>query len=194
MDYPSNIAMKISWPRLDSRKIGFITVMTALIVSLNYLMLPFLNVKLMDLLVFVSGYSMGGVVGAVIGFLVWLVYGTVNPFGFNLSILVTTCLCEGLYGVVGGLCSKNCMFNDDVKFDEGEFWYSGLKLGIIGFLVTSVYDLITNVVSGVTAGIGVVNAIIMGFPFAVSHEVSNLLFFSLAGGTLIKTFRKFGLR
>jgi len=194
MDYPSYV-MSLTKPMKSSfhtRDISFIAVMTAFIIGLNYMMLPLVNVKLMDLLVFVSGYSMGSHVGALIGCLVWLVYGTLNPFGFDLYILCTTCLCESLFGIVGGFCSRwNLDIQENLSVRDGGFWFSGLKLGVIGFLVTVIYDFFTNIASGLVAGSSIIAALILGIPFAISHEVSNLLFFTLAGTVLIKVFNNF---
>ena len=188
-------ARKAIIPQLTTKDTSFIIVMTALIVGLNYLMLPLVNVKLMDLLVFVTGYSMGGLVGVLVGSLVWLIYGTLNPYGFSLPILVATCVGESLYGFVGGLCAVSGLeVPRRISVGDERFWTSNIKLGVVGFLLTFLYDLFTNVVSGLAAGIPITVALIMGIPFMIAHQASNLVFFTLGGTILINTFRNFTVK
>jgi hypothetical protein len=129
-------------------------------------MIGTLNVKLMDLIVFTAGYILGSGLGALTGVLVWLVYGTINPFGFSLPILISTILGEAMFGFAGGLFSGKV----DVKnFDP---W-----VAVTGFLLTFVYDLFTNIISGLTAGIPIPIALITGIPFTLAHMISNTVFF-----------------
>jgi len=174
-------------PRLNlsTRQIGVIAMMTAACVSTNYMMIGIVNVKVMDLIVFTSGYVYGSFVGAAVGALTWLVYGTLNPYGFSLPILAATMLGETLYGIVGGLMGGKRL--------EGEgFIDNALRFGVVGFLLTSLYDLFTNIVSGLVAGIPISVALIAGVPFALIHEVSNALFFSVGATPLLKVLRGFG--
>ncbi|MFQ6095198.1 MAG: hypothetical protein ACE5NN_03535, partial [Candidatus Bathyarchaeia archaeon] len=167
--------------RLSSRELGFVGVMTGLCVALNYAMLGFINVKLMDLFVFVSGYLMGPLIGVLVGSLTWLVYGTLNPYGFSLPILFVTIFGESLYGLAGGLASRfglvDLSNSQGLSLSKIGFWVTNLKFGLLGFLLTFAYDLLTNVFSGLVVGIPIVVAIMAGVLFALVHEVSNFLFF-----------------
>ncbi|MEM3051585.1 MAG: hypothetical protein QXJ40_05820, partial [Candidatus Bathyarchaeia archaeon] len=69
-----------------------------------------------------------------------------------------------------------------------------LRFGILGFLLTFIYDLFTNIVSGVVAGLPPLIAILSGVPFAVAHEVSNFIFFLFGCNTLIVTVRKIAFK
>lgn len=153
----------------QATRASIIAVMTAACIISNYLLIGVFNVKLMDLIVFSSGFLFGPTVGASIGILSWLVYGTINPYGFSLPILVSTSLMESLYGVVGGFLGT--------KDRIGRGLMSNLKFGIIGFLLTFIYDLVTNIVTGISTGIPVAVTIITGIPFAILHESSNAAFF-----------------
>ena len=187
MDNPSGMNRKIS-----TRKISFIGIMTSLCISTNYLLLWIPNVKFMDLFVFISGYTMGGVSGALVGVLSWLVYGTINPYGFNLPTLIATCIGESLYGIAGGLSEKlglRISFGQS-HVKERKFWKESLGLGIIGFLLTFIYDLFTNIVTAIIFEIPLFVWIVAGIPFAIIHESSNFLLFFLVGGLLINTIRK----
>ena len=178
--------------KISTRKISFIGIMTSLCISTNYLLLWIPNVKFMDLFVFISGYTMGGVSGALVGVLSWLVYGTINPYGFNLPTLIATCIGESLYGIAGGLSEKlglRISFGQSyVK--ERKFWKESLGLGIVGFLLTFIYDLFTNIVTAIIFEIPLLVWIVAGIPFAIIHESSNFLLFFLVGGLLINTIRK----
>jgi len=168
-----------------SQRAGVIAVMTAACVSTNYLLVGVVNVKLMDLIVFVSGFIFGPSVGASVGILTWLVYGTLNPYGFSLPILAATCVGESLYGVVGGLLERRTDGNSYAA-DGGSLWFVNARFAIIGFLLTFVYDLYTNIVSGIVAGIPIVVALISGIPFAIAHELSNAVFFFVGASLLVK--------
>jgi len=177
-----------TYPTFSTRQMTVITVMTAACVSTNYLLVGVVNVKLMDLLVFVSGFAFGPVVGGTVGILTWLVYGTLNPYGFSLPILAATCLGESVYGAVGGFLGGMETYRVDGA-TGGRFRFLNVKFAIIGFLLTFVYDLFTNIVSGLVVGMPVTLALVAGIPFALVHELSNLAFFFVGVSPLIDAIR-----
>jgi len=178
MDYPTIDLAADNRPfQRQATRASVIAVMTAACIVSNYLLIGVFNVKLMDLIVFSSGFLFGPSVGASVGILTWLVYGTLNPYGFSLPILVATSLMESLYGIVGGLMGS--------KGKMGVGFTSNLKYGIVGFLLTFIYDLVTNIVSGLSSGIPLAVALISGIPFAIVHEGSNAAFFFLGAHPLI---------
>jgi len=174
------------------KKLSFIGIMTSLCVSTNYLLLGIPNVKFMDLFVFISGYTMGSLSGALVGALTWLVYGTINPYGFNLPTLIATCIGESLYGIVGGFSKRLGLrtSSEPFRISDIKFWKENLMLGIIGFLLTFTYDLFTNVVTAIVFEIPLFTWIVLGVPFAVIHEASNFLLFFSLGSLLINAIRK----
>jgi len=185
MDYPSIYVMTIS-----PKKISFIGIMTALCIVTNYMLIGVPNVKFMDLFVFVSGYTMGMLSGALVGVLTWLVYGTFNPYGFNLPTLAATCTGESIYGIMGGILSGRLdLKTDRLRFHE-EFWKDNLILGVIGFLLTFIYDLFTNIVTALVFEIPLIACLVAGIPFALIHEVSNFIIFFLLGSVMINTIQK----
>jgi hypothetical protein len=169
----------------SSQRAGVVAVLTAVCVSTNYLLIGVTNVKLMDLIVFTSGFIFGTYVGASVGLLTWLVYGTLNPYGFSLPILAATCAGESLYGVAGGLLGTKIVQGSYGK-DMSSILFINTRFAIIGFLLTFIYDLFTNIVSGVVAGIPIMVALISGIPFAIAHEVSNTAFFFVGASPLIR--------
>ena len=169
----------------SSQRAGVIAVMTAACISTNYLLIGITNIKLMDLIVFASGFIFGTYVGASVGLLTWLVYGTLNPYGFSLPILAATCAGESLYGVAGGLLGSRTVQGSHGK-DISSILFINARFAIIGFLLTFLYDFFTNIVSGLVAGIPITVALITGIPFAIAHEFSNTAFFFIGASPLIR--------
>jgi len=180
---------------ISTRELGFVGVMTGLCVASNYAMLGLPNVKFMDLFVFVSGYVMGPFVGVLVGCLTWLVYGTLNPYGFSLPILFATIAGESLYGLFGGLAAKFRLIDPcNRSFSSREFWVSNMKFAFLGFVLTFIYDLFTNVVSALVIELPIIPVIIVGIPFALAHETSNLFFFFFGASVTINALRVFTVR
>lgn len=174
---------------MNSRSVALIAVLTALSIGTNYAMMPFYNIKLMDIIVFVGGFCFGPTLGALIGCVSWVVYGTLNPLGFSLPIWATTMLSEAVYGVAGGISRK--AFSDH----SGNLQYSRIGLsvffGMLGVLLTLVYDLITNVVFGYVYNWNVLFAVVVGFvPFGLIHVASNAFFFGIGCVPAIKAVSK----
>jgi len=150
-------------------------------IATNYLLIGVVNVKLMDLIVFAAGFLLGAGAGAGVGALIWLVYGTLNPYGFSLPVLGATVLGETLYGLAGGA----------LRGRLGRVgWGPDARLAVVGFLLTFVYDLETNVVSALTAGVPLAVALVGGVPFAVAHEASNAVFFCFGFPPLASSLEK----
>lgn len=170
---------------MNTRRIAVIAVLVALAVGTNYAMMPLINVKLMDAIVFIGGVCFGPVVGALIGAFSWTVYGTLNPWGFSLHIWFATMFSESIYGVAGGLVRKSI-----------NGYHSGAKnspvticilFGTLGVFLTLIYDLITNIVFGYVSNLSILLAVIGGFvPFGILHVLSNALFFGLGCVPAIK--------
>ena len=177
MDDPSNTGL--DQPRITPQKISLIAILAATAIATNYLIIGTLNIKLMDLIVFTSGYMMGSGLGAFTGALIWLVYGTINPFGFSLPVFFSTVIGEAMFGIAGGFFSKRTTGS---TFDP---WAA-----VTGFLLTFVYDLFTNIVSGVTAGVPIPLALITGIPFTLAHTLSNTVFFGFGFMPLVKSINK----
>ena len=185
MVYPTILKIALNKKlQSSSKRAGVIAVMTAACVSTNYLLIGITNVKFMDLIVFASGFIFGSFVGASVGLLTWLVYGTLNPYGFSLPILAATCTGESLYGIVGGFLGRRTV-QDSYEKNRSSILYINAKFAVIGFLLTFIYDLFTNIVSGFVAGIPITVALISGIPFAIAHEFSNTAFFFIGAPPLI---------
>jgi len=170
---------------MNTIKIAIIVTFCALSIGTNYAMYGLLNVKLMDFIVFVGGFCFGSVAGVSVGVISWAVYGTLNPQGFVLPILLATTFSETIYGIAGGLLRKGLT---DFK---GETRKASVFFASVGALLTLAYDVITNVVFGLTVGWNVIFAVVVGFiPFGLAHEISNLVFFGVGSVAVISAINK----
>jgi hypothetical protein len=163
--------------------------MTAACVATNYLLIGFTNVKFMDLIVFISGLAFGVTVGSSVGALTWLVYGTLNPYGFSLPILLATITCETIYGLAGGILGRLGLLSYD-DLGRSRILTEGVKVATIGFLLTFAYDLLTNLASAYSLGLPIVPVLVAGIPFALLHEASNAAFFFLGVAPVLKLIKK----
>jgi len=145
------------------RKISIIATLTALCIATNYVLMGVHQVKFMDFIVFVGGFCLGPLAGASIGILSWLVYGTINPYGFVPQVWLATMFSEAIYGLVGGLLGKKIALTD---FD-GERLRLSIFFGTMGFISTLFYDLVTNVVYASVFGVSIIVAIFFGTPFSI---------------------------
>ncbi len=166
--------------RLDARKIALLSILSAAAIASNYMLIGIANVKFMDLIVFTSGFIMGPLMGVATGMMVWLVYGTINPFGFSLPILIATMTGEALFGAAGGLY-RNSGSNG---------WGFDIWVAFIGFVTTFIYDVFTNIVSAYTVGIPISVGLVTGIPFMLAHVLSNTLFFGIGFRPLSSSIRK----
>jgi len=158
---------------MQTLKIAVVACLVALSIATNYALIGVWNVKLMDFIVFVGGFCFGPVVGVLIGVVSWAVYGTLNPQGFVFPIWLATMFSETIYGIAGGLLRNGLKGNL-----RGEWWRASVFFASVGALLTLVYDVVTNVVFGLTVGWNVVFAVVVGFiPFGLVHVASNLFFF-----------------
>jgi len=185
MDDPS-IGIELERELNGTQRTAVMALLTASAIATNYLLIGVVNVKLMDVIVFTSGYLLGARSGAAVGVLTWLVYGTLNPYGFSLPVLGATALGETLYGAAGGA----------LRGQLGSVgWRPDARLAVVGFLLTFTYDIMTNIVSAYTAGVPLAVAMVGGVPFAVAHEFSNAAFFSLGfpplANSLTKVFEQY---
>lgn len=171
---------------MNTFKIAIIATLVALSIATNYALIGVHNIKPMDFIVFVGGFCFGSLTGASIGVLSWLIYGTLNPYGFVPQVWLATMLAESIYGIVGGILGKSLASTD--------FNGQQLKLSVffatLGFLPTVVYDLITNVAYASSFNVPVVAAIFVGAPFTVLHEVVNAAIFGVCSVPMITALKK----
>jgi len=187
MSYITSRGMYINM-KIPVRNICLIAVLTAASIGSNYALIGLPNIKLMDLIVFVTGLRFGVIVGASTGILTWMVYGALNPFGFSFPIWVATMTGEATFGIVGGFLSKNA--SGEIRGFSLHSNYN-LETALWGFILTFAYDLFTNIVYAATFGVPIFFALATGWLvppwFGILHEGSNTILFLLATNPLIRT-------
>ena len=174
---------------MNSRKIAIIATLSGLSVATNYALISLPNIKLMDLIVFVSGFCFGPMVGALTGIIPWTVYGTLNPQGFSLPVWLATMLSESIYGLAGALVRRS-MNPGELK---GSKWWFNLSIffGFLSVFLTFAYDLMTNFVFGYFSNSNVIFSVVFGFvTFGLVHMISNAFFFGVGCVPLINALLK----
>ena len=188
-------------PRLSmpTRKVGLIAVFTAVSLATNYAIIGIPNVKLMDAIVFIGAFLFGLEVGLGSAVCIWTVYGFINPWGQDsLPLLSFLIIGECFYALAGALLSRTTLTGRLFADRTGR---SRLKtsiiFGLVGFQATFAYDVLTNFGSWVFQSSSMYQALVIGMitgaPFAVVHEISNLIFFATVVPLAIIVTRKTGL-
>jgi len=165
-----------------------IGLLTALAVITNYSLVWIPNIKIMDLIVFISGYLYGIPAGIMVGILSWMVYGSLNPYGFVPQIWLATMFCETFYGIIGGILKNR----SDIFIEDSNNFRKSIFLGFIGFSITLIYDIFTNLVYAYSFNLPFLYAIIFGLPFTITHEISNFILFMISLFPIIKVIKKIG--
>jgi len=183
-------------PQTTIVRIAVVAVFAALALATNYALIGIPNVKIMDALVFLAAFLFGLKVGLAVGASTWAVYGFINPQGsadlILLSFLITG---ECFYALAGTGLRKTTIARD--LLDKGFRKGFSLVFGTVGLLATLAYDVLTNFASWLFLTTSPYDALIVGLitgaPFALVHEVSNLVLFSTAAPAAIVAAKRFRL-
>jgi uncharacterized membrane protein len=171
---------------MDTLKVSIVATLVALCVATNYALIGVHQVKAMDFIVFTGGFCFGPFAGVFIGILSWAVYGVINPYGFVPQVWLATMFSEAIYGLIGGLLGKNFALTD---FDDQRLGLI-ILFGIMGFILTLIYDLVVTYVYASAFGIPFIVAIVVGTPFTILHELSNVAIFGLGSIPVLVTLKK----
>jgi hypothetical protein len=148
------------------------------------------NFEFLTVIVFAGGWVVGPAWGAVAGGLAAFLFSAINPYGSGLAVplvLVSQVIGLALAGFAGGALAR--------RAPPGRVARAALIVAA-GVLVTLVYDLLTNVASGLVYGhTGAI--LLAGIPFAAIHVGTNALLFATVGtalaGALDRTRRSLAL-
>src|SRR5258706_174159 len=134
---------------------------------------------------FASGGLLGVRDGAGVAALTMLVYSLLNPYG-PAHPLVTAAQVVGMacVGAVGGALFGLAHASVRVR---------AIVLGLAGALLTLVYDLITNVATGIVFG-QMRATLIGGIPFALPHIGWNAAVFATVGPALVAVLARYRSR
>ena len=139
------------------------------------------------MVVFGSGILLGARDGMTVGAITMLTYTVLNPYGpAHPVVMVAQVMGMAVAGAAGALF-KN------VGLPERATAVRATALGLAGFGVTVLYDLLTNLATGVVFGqLGAV--LLAGIPFALWHSAYNILLFVTLGTPLSGVFARYSAR
>jgi hypothetical protein len=173
--------------RVRQTDVAVVAVFTALVVGSDFALAPFLNFKLMDVLVFLAAFVFGFRQGASVAILSEGIWSVVSPWGP--AGVVTPFLIAGeLMFAVGGWAAAK-VWGGELKPVSPTSVFIGATLAICAF----VWDFETNAATalianwpGLTVG-EVAGYELAGFVFPVplAHEVADFLLGSLVAPTAL---------
>lgn len=193
---------------MDAKKLALITVLSAVTIVIAYARglglasLPGL-VEFMTVLIFVSGFCFGWVVGGCVGFIAVTIYMLIPyPFAhpaawlFTISpiLLFVMGALGALYGIVGGVFGK--LHNPakiNIKFIA--------ELSLLGFILTFIYDVFSSIGFYMAYPVypSVWDAIYLTFiplyyPYPpIIHTATNTVVFAIVAPALIHAIRVFSV-
>ncbi|HVP14773.1 MAG TPA: hypothetical protein VMS88_04475 [Terriglobales bacterium] len=145
------------------------------------------DVEVQTLGIFCAGVLLGARDGAWVGGLTMLVYSLMNPYG-PAHPLVTGAQVLGQVpaGLAGGAFGALGLHARSVAA-------RGVALGVLAFVLTLWFDLVTNLATGLLMGQWRV-VLVGGAWFALWHNGSNVLLFVLLGTPLVGVFGRYRAR
>ena len=181
-----------------STKVMLTAVFTALALATNYALIGIPNVKIMDTLVFIAAFFFGLRLGIGVAVSVWLVYGFVNPNGVDTFLMLSFLMIgECFYALAGSVLKKSFVAQNLVRGTK-EYQRLSIVFGLVGLLTTFAYDALTNFGSWIfkTGSLyqDFVFGNIIGAPFSVAHEASNVVFFATIAPAIVVAATRLGLR
>ncbi len=145
------------------------------------------NFEVLTLVVFGAGVLLGAWDGALVGGLTMLVYTLLNPYGpAHPVIMLSQVLGTAAAGVAGGWYARAGLPGRGVRTRA---W----TLALVAVIVTAVFDLVTNVATGLVYG-QMRTWLLAGIPFSLWHIGYNVLLFVAVGVPLVAVFARYGAR
>ncbi len=173
-------------------------VFTALALATNYALIGVPNVKIMDTLVFIAAFFFGFRLGISVAVSTWLVYGFVNPYGVDTFLMLSFLMLGECFYALGGLALNRSFVARDLVKGTKEYQRVSIAFGLVGLLATFAYDALTNFGSWVLGTSSLYQAFvignIIGAPFSVVHEASNVIFFATIAPAILVAASRLGYR
>ena len=171
---------------MSSRRLSYAALLVAVGLTGVYAD-PIPNFEVLTLVAFASGILLGARDGALVGALSESIYSLLNPYGAA-HPLVTLAQVAGLAlsGAMGGVAAS-------AGISERAPVSRAFALGLLGLGLTFVFDLVTNLASGLVYG--QMRAILIGgIPFSLLHIGTNVLLFAVAGTPVVSVFSRYRAR
>jgi hypothetical protein len=171
---------------LPARKIALMGVLIALAIALKLPILSIPNVELLTFVIFSSGFLLGMIEGLAVGIIAMSIYTTlIAPYGIPpLPIAAAQILSMGLIGFSGGLACRMSPLFLKPNAPTRPLLFSLILAGF-GFILTLIYDLLTNLAVAFVMG-QFWPVMVAAVPFALLHLASNLVIFLVLSPLLIR--------
>ncbi len=153
-----------------TRRITLTAGFVALGVAIGY-PLASVPIELISTTMFIAGYVLGCLNGALVGAMTMFFYSSLSPFGMAAPpVLIAQIAGMAVTGAAGALVRK---------LDFSRFkWQHALWLGSLGFIVTLIFDALTTLATTLILGLDFRALLVMGGFFYATHLVSNCLVFA----------------
>jgi hypothetical protein len=169
---------------LSARKLAWSGVLIALAIVLKLPILSVPNVEFLTFVIFSSGYLLGMIEGMIVGIISMSIYTSIiTPYGLPpLPIAFAQILSIVLIGFAGGLIYRLNIL------DLLESFLPYLIMGLLGLILTLIYDLLTNLAVAYVMG-QFIPVMIAAIPFVAIHLLSNFVIFLVFTPLLLKMSR-----
>jgi len=170
---------------LEYRRFALMSLWTGLIVTVGMVFALIPNIELISISAFLGGVALGPKRGFIVAVVGEAIFSALNPIGSGLGFPLLYAFqisSVGLSGWVGGLLSER------LRREQG-FLGLSMGLGLLGFILTLIYDALTALSFPLSSGMiegtlwGTLSA---GLIFFVMHLVSNTVIFGLFGPGLVE--------
>lgn len=163
----------------------------AVIIAVGLLFIQIPNVEMITATIFTAGYLLGAKKGLLVALSGELIFSLLNPFGApNPPLLLAQLISMGLVGYAGSLLYR---MNKYVP----SFFTRSLQLGIAGFILTLIYDLLTTFSFAIILAetptqifATTLSGLVMGLPFTFIHLAGNTLIFAIIIPILLNALQK----
>ena len=165
------------------------SIFCAMAIAMGYSLMMVPNIELITVIIFLSGIILNLWWGALVGLVAMGIYSGLNPIGSGLSfppLFFAQIIGMALCGIIGGLL-RPFFFVRKYNFSRL------LLLGLTGFLVTFIYDVLTLISYPLFSGLGyagIVASLIKGLGFTLLHEISNIFIFLITVPRVVQFLKK----
>jgi len=169
-------------------KITTTSILIAIALVTNYSLIWLPQVKLMDSIIFLITFYFGLSYGLAAAIITRLIYGIINPYGFEFYTLLMVITGE-LFFVLAAMLFRKIVRPDDLLSNKANVFL----LSFFAIFATFLFDLYTNALVGIVWYKSLLIGIISGVPFALMHQIANLLIAPILVPTAILLFKKLGV-
>jgi len=181
-----------------SVKVLVVAVFTALSLATDYAMTGLQNIKVMDTLVFLAAFLFGFRSGIGVALLTRFIFGLVNPFGPADPITLLFVMIGECFFAIAGAALRTTFAVSNFTRGSRDYGRFSIVLSLVGLQATFAFDILTNFGSWLFETSSLYQALlvgnIVGAPFSVAHEASNVIFFATIAPAIVVAATRLGLR